>query len=64
MSKQSCKGCTKRKVGCHSTCQEYAVNKVIQMYKNQKKVEDFDAQYDPVRYNRTRQNLNKQLSGY
>lgn len=31
-----CKDCTKRYVGCHSKCQTYVVNKVINTYKRNK----------------------------
>ena len=31
-----CKDCTKRYVGCHSKCQTYVVNKVINIYKRNK----------------------------
>ena len=36
MSKHTCKDCTERKVGCHSTCAKYVVKRVIQTYKNQR----------------------------
>lgn len=31
-----CKDCTKRYVGCHSKCQTYVANKVINTYKRNK----------------------------
>ena len=64
MSKQMCKDCTKRKVGCHSMCAEYIVNKVIQQYKHQKRIEEYDLTYNSRQYNKSCQNLIKQLNRY
>lgn len=33
---KNCKSCTSRYVGCHSSCQPYIVNKIIQSYKRDK----------------------------
>lgn len=50
MIKQSCKGCTKRRVGCHSTCGEYIVAKAINGYKRkkQKEIDRLVNGYDPI----------------
>ena len=64
MSKPICKDCTKRKVGCHSTCAEYIVNKVIQHYKHQKRIEEYDLTYNHHQYNKNCQKLTRQLNRY
>lgn len=59
-----CKNCTKRYVGCHAECQHYVVNKVIQMYKNKKKIEQFDNEFSITQYNIGTHRLRQQLKGY
>lgn len=62
--KFNCKDCQKRKVGCHSTCQQYIVQKVIRQYKNQKSTMKFEYTYDERAYERRTEKLRNKLSGY
>ena len=65
MKKLNCKNCTERKFGCHSTCQAYVVNRVINMYKQEKKSEEYDLQrYNPVLVGRIKQKLRNELNGH
>lgn len=64
MIKNNCKNCTKRKVGCHSTCAEHVVWKVIRTYQNQKRAEENDMAYNARHYNKGCQKLVRQLNGY
>lgn len=64
MGKHTCKDCTERKVGCHSTCAKYVVKRVIQTYKNQKKCNEYQYSFDPNGYERNSRKLRKQLSGH
>lgn len=59
-----CRNCQKRKFGCHSTCQLYVVNRVINRYKQEKKVESYESCYNSVAIVRNNQKLRKQLNGF
>lgn len=59
-----CQNCSKRHVGCHAQCQYYVVNKVIKMYKNQKRIEQFDNEFSATQYKIHTHKLRKQLKGY
>ena len=59
-----CRECSDRYVGCHSQCQKYVVNKVIKMYQNQKRLEEYEVGYSARLRNAHAKKLRKQLSGY
>lgn len=63
--KQDCRGCTKRKVGCHSTCQEYIVAKAINTYKRkkQREIDRLVNGYDPIVGATKTSRLLKKLNG-
>lgn len=64
MIKHNCKDCTKRKVGCHASCAEHVVWKVIQNYKNQKRIEEYELVYNSRHYDGECRKLTRQLNGY
>lgn len=62
--KLDCRNCQQRKFGCHSTCQLYVINRVINRYKQEKKSEHYDLYYNPVLVGRNNQKLRNQLNGH
>ena len=61
--KLNCKDCTKRKVGCHSTCQPYIVQRVITLYKNEKALQEFEHTFNPRTYDLGAERLKNKLKG-
>lgn len=59
-----CCECSDRYVGCHSQCQKYIVNKVIKMYHNQKRIDEYEIDYNIRMRNAYSKKLRKELSGY
>lgn len=49
---KTCQNCTKRFVGCHSQCQLYIVNKVINTYKREKLSKEKDLSFNDTHYGR------------
>lgn len=62
--KPKCKECDNRKVGCHSQCQQYIVYKVITQYKNKKKIEMFDNDFNYGQYSGNVRKLKRKLNKY
>lgn len=61
---KQCKGCAKRFVGCHSQCQIYIVNKVINTYKREKVSKEKDLTFNTNYYDRICREGRKKLDGF